>query len=180
MNGVLSFAIMAPAALLTHGSSVKQEAWQAYTSIDSRVRFEMPFSPKEQVVKSPDGAKCRIYACVQDDFTFQAVAIDMSEDLQMALKEVVCEDEISTTRQLLGDAIGGFQDATNGKLVSDDYLRFHKFPARASTLIFADREAKAMAVIGTTKAYIFTVTYTKGNEGRAQAKRFFDSVVFKD
>lgn len=178
MGPVLGLVLLAPAAFLPRSVAMREQ-WQPFTSIDSRVRFEMPLAPQEQLMKAPDGTRCRIFACTQNDLVFQVVAIDMSQDLQLALKEVVAEDEVSTTRQLLDDAIGGFVDATKGKMVANDYQRFQKFPARATTVTFADREAKALAVVGDTKAYIFTVTYAKGTEGKSRAKRFFDSVIFK-
>lgn len=178
MNAVLSYALMAPAALLTRGPA--QEPWNSFSSAEGRVKFEMPAPPQEQLLKAPDGTNCRIYASMQEDAIFEVVAMDLPEDLQLALKEVVSDSEVTLTRQILDDSILGFVEEAKAKVSANDYVLFQKLPARTCTVrLDGFREARLMSVVGKSHAYLFTISYSRAGNGPATAKRFFDSIVLR-
>jgi len=180
MNALL-FTVIVTAWATPPAQSATGGDWQPFTSIDSRLRFEMPMAPKEEYYRSPDGEGVHIFACTKDDVTYQAIAVDLNADIQTAIMEAVSDAESTVGRQILNQAVEGFIDGTESKVSKNDYARFQKFPSRSTVAEMpGNKEARLMSVLAKSHLYLFVITAPKaiGNDGLFN--RFLRSVQFRN
>ena len=175
-------AALALAFILPHlAPKAADDLWQPYTSIDSRIRFEMPIEPVEQQYQSSIGSLMRSFSCHKGDVTYEAIAMDMAVDLKMAINEVVSDAEETVGRQVLDGSVEGFLEEMKGKATKTEYCRFNKLTCRTTIAELPQkREATFKSVIGKDHVYVLIVTYPKGSNSESAVKKFYGSIRFEN
>lgn len=174
-------AAIALALFLPFVTSDKQtDPWQPFTSFASRLKFEMPKAPTEQQLQSGAGTDVRTYICEKDEIVFEAVSMEMTPDLKMALQEASSDAEVSVSRQVIDGMLEDSLQELEAKSSKDEYTRIQKLPCRITVAkISKEREAKLLSVIGKDHAYLFIVSYPTSEASAKPVKRFFESIRFE-
>jgi hypothetical protein len=177
MKAALALAFILP----FFAPKATDDSWLPYTSIDSRLRFEMPLEPVEQQYESSLGSLMRSFSCHKADMTYEAVAMDMSFELKEAINEVVSDGQESTGRLLLDGSIEGFLEEMKGKATKTEYGRFNKLVCRTTIAdLPGKREASIRSVIGKEHTYVLIVTYPKSSSPESAVKKFYSSIRFEN
>lgn len=173
-------ALLAAALFLPLHAAQKADGWQSYTSIQSRIRFEMPSEPVEQNFCS-QGGEIRSFSSKEKDVVYEAMAMEMVEELKGAIMEVVSDADVSVSRQILDGAVEASLEELKAKVDKTEYGRFMKLPSRTTLATLpGDRQAKMISVLGKNHAYLFIISYPKGSKSDPTIKRFLDSIRFEN
>lgn len=173
-------ALLAVAIFMPFTQAQKADEWQPYTSIQSRIRFEMPTEPLEQNFGSR-GGEIRSYSSEKDDVVYEAMAMEMVDELKTAIMEVVTDADTTVSRMLLDGSVESSLEELEAKSGKTEYGRFKKLPCRTTTATLpGKREAKLMSVLGKNHAYLFIISYPQGAKSEPTIKRFLDSVRFEN
>jgi len=157
------------------------DPWQTFTSNPSRIKFEMPKAPVEQQLESGAGTEVRTFVCQKDEIVFEAIALEMTPDLKMALGEATSDVEESVSRQVINGILEDSLQELEVKSAKDEYTRIQKLPCRISIAkISSDREAKFLSVIAKNHVYLFIVSYPTDPESKKPVNRFFESIRFEN
>lgn len=175
-------AALALTLILPFVTSDKQtDPWQPFTSFASRLKFEMPKAPTEQQLQSGAGTDVRTYICEKDEIVFEAVSMEMTPDLKMALQEASSDAEMSVSRQVIDGMLEDTLEEMQAKSSKDEYTRIQKLPCRITIAkISKERGAKLLSVIGKDHAYLFIVSYPTSEVSAKPVKRFFESIRFEN
>lgn len=177
MKATLALALLLPFV----ASDKPTDNWQPFTSLASRIRFEMPAAPTEQHLRSEAGTDVRTFVCESNEIVFEAVAMEMDQDLKMALQEAVSDAEKSVSRQVIDGILEDTLEELEAKESKTEYTRIQKFPCRITVAKIAkDRNAKLLTVIAKNHAYLFIVSYPTSPTSEKSVQRFFDSIRFEN
>ncbi len=154
-----------------------QDGWQAFSATTANLRFEMPGKPIAQEFESPGGKSILTFACQRGDIVMEAIAMEMDDDLKMAIHEAVLDSEVTVSRQVLDGSVEGFLEQLKSKPFRSEYARFQKCVSRTSWVSLPNkREAKLVSVLGKHHAYLFIVSYPSSPESLSTVTRFYDSI----
>lgn len=156
------------------------DSWLTFTSNPSRLKFEMPQHPVEQQMQSGADTEVRTFVCQKDEIVFEAVAMELSSELKMALGEATLDTEESVSRQVINGILEDTLQELETKATKNEYTRIQKLPCRITLAKIAPgREAKLLSVIAKNHAYLFIVSYPSRPESDKQVSRFLESIRFQ-
>lgn len=177
MNAVLALALLFPAL----ASKEPTDNWQPFTSLASRIRFEVPVVPVEHHLTNEAGTDVRSFVCQSDEMVFEAVAMEMDSGLKLAIQEAVSDAETSVARQFIDCILEDSLEELEAKETKTEYTRIQKFPCRITIAkIDKDRDVKLLTVIAKNHAYLFIVSYPTQPSAIKSAERFFNSIRFEN
>lgn len=176
MKAALALTIILP--FLSTEKAV--DPWLTFTSNPSRLKFEMPKAPMEREMKSGADTEVRTFVCEKDEIVFEAIAMELSPDLKMALGEATSDAEESVSRQVINGILEESLQELEPYSSRNEYTRIQKLPCRITLAkISPGREAKLLSVIAKNHAYLFIVSYPIKPESKGPVNRFFESIRFQ-
>ena len=176
MHALLALTMLMPII----ASKPSTDNWQPFTSLASRIRFEVPTEPVEHQFSNVAGSDVRSFVCKSGEIVFEAVAMEMELGLKLALQEAVSDAEVSVSRQLIDGLLEDSLQGLGAIRSETEYTRLQKFPCRTTIAkVDSGRDVKLLTVISKSHMYLFIVSYPNQPDPKRSVDRFFNSIRFE-